>query len=75
VLTGCVFGYYLTEFIGSLPIPQRGLVETENLTMNNAPVLYVIAGVAALAVTVLASMLPALRAGRLDPVDTLRGHA
>jgi len=75
VLTGCVLGYYLTEFIGSLPIPQRGLIETENLTMNNAPILYVIAGLAALTVTVFASMLPALRAGRLDPVDTLRGHA
>src|SRR5690606_2003185 len=36
VLTGCVLGYYLTEFVGSLPIPQRGLIESEHLTMNNA---------------------------------------
>ncbi len=75
VLCGCVFGYYLTEFVGSLPIPQRGLIESENLTMNNAPRLYVIAGGSALVVTMLASVLPALRAGRLDPVETLRGHA
>ncbi|MBE7493067.1 MAG: ABC transporter permease [Planctomycetes bacterium] len=75
VLCGCVFGYYLTEFVGSLPIPQRGLIQSEHLTMNNAPALYVIAGGAALAVTMLASVLPALRAGRLDPVETLRGHA
>jgi ABC-type lipoprotein release transport system permease subunit len=26
-------------------------------------------------VTIIASVLPALRAGRLDPVETLRGHA
>lgn len=75
VLTGCVFGYYLTEFVGSLPIPQRGLIQSENLTMNNAPQLYIIAGGAALVVTMLASVLPALRAGKLDPVETLRGHA
>lgn len=75
VLCGCVMGYYLTVFVGSLPIPQRGLVQSEHLTMNNAPALYVIAGGAALVVTMLASVLPALRAGRLDPVDTLRGHA
>jgi len=75
VLTGCVFGYYLTEFVGSLPIPQRGLIQSETLTMNNAPRLYLIAGGAALVVTMLASVLPALRAGKLDPVETLRGHA
>lgn len=75
VLTGCVLGYYLTVFVGSLPIPQRGLIQSEHLTMNNAPSLYVIAGGAALVVTMLASVLPALRAGRLDPVETLRGHA
>jgi len=75
VLTGCVLGYYLTEFIGSLPIPQRGLIQSEHLTMNNTPRLYYIAGLAALVVTMLASVLPALRAGKLDPVETLRGHA
>jgi ABC-type lipoprotein release transport system permease subunit len=74
-MVGCIFGYYMTEFVGSLPIPQRGLIETETLTMNNVPRLYVIAGVAAMIVTMLASVLPALRAGRLDPVETLRGHA
>lgn len=75
VLCGCVFGYYLTEFVGTLPIKQRGLIESETLTMNNVPGLYVIAGVAAMVVTVIASVLPAMRAGRMDPVETLRGHA
>lgn len=75
VLCGCIFGYYLTEFIGSLPIPQKGLIESETLTMNNAASLYIIAGISALVVTLFASVLPAMRAGRLDPVETLRGHA
>lgn len=75
VLTGCVAGYYLTVGIASLPIPMKGLIQAEHLVMNNAPQLYVIAGSAALLVTTGASVLPALRAGRLDPVETLRGHA
>jgi lipoprotein-releasing system permease protein len=75
VVVGCTLGYYLTEFVGSLPIPQKGLVTGEHLNMNNAPILYVIAGVSALVVTLIASVLPALRAGRWDPVETLRGHA
>ena len=75
VLSGCVFGYYLTEFVGTLPIPMKGLIESEHLVMNNALYLYVRAGVAAMIVTLIASVLPAMRAGRLDPVETLRGHA
>lgn len=75
VICGCVAGYYLTEFVGSLPIPMTGLIQSENLVMNNVPRLYIIAGLAALIVTTIASVLPAMRAGRLDPVDTLRGHA
>lgn len=75
VLTGCICGYWLTVFVGSLPIPMKGLIESENLVMNNALNLYVRAGVAAMVVTIIASVLPAMRAGRLDPVETLRGHA
>ncbi|MCA8914639.1 MAG: ABC transporter permease [Planctomycetes bacterium] len=75
VLTGCILGYWLTVFIGSLPIPMKGLIESEHLEMNNALYLYYRAGIAALIVTLLASVLPAMRAGRMDPVETLRGHA
>ena len=75
VLTGCILGYWLTVFIGSLPIPMKGLIESERLEMNNALYLYYRAGIAALIVTLLASVLPAMRAGRMDPVETLRGHA
>lgn len=72
---GCVAGYHFTEFLGSLPLPMRGLVEVEHLLMDNRPDLYWIAGSSALACTMVASFLPALRAGRLDPVVILRGHA
>jgi len=75
VLSGCVLGYYLAIAVASLPIPMKGLIQSEHLTINNDPRLYLIAGLAALVVTLAASVLPALRAGRLDPVETLRGHA
>ncbi len=75
VVVGSTLGFWGAELLGTLPIPQKGLVDSEHLIINNAPRLYVIAAISALASTVLASVMPALRAGRLDPVDTLRGHA
>jgi lipoprotein-releasing system permease protein len=74
IVCGSSAGHYLIEAIGRLPIRQRGLFESEHLIFNNAPSLYVIAGVAAFLVTTVAAVLPAVRAGRLDPVETLRGR-
>jgi len=75
IVCGASAGHYLIEVIARLPIKQRGLFESEHLIFNNAPRLYVIASVAAFLITTIAAVLPALRAGRLDPVETLRGHA
>ena len=75
VVLGSVLGYGLTEFLASLPIPQKGLIESEHLVMENTPSLYVIAALFSFASTLIAATLPALRAGRLDPVITLRGRA
>jgi lipoprotein-releasing system permease protein len=75
VVLGSAGGYALTEFLGSLPIPQKGLIESEHLVMANTPDLYAIAALFSFASTLVAATLPALRAGRLDPVVTLRGRA
>jgi len=75
VVLGSLLGYGLTEFLASLPIPQKGLIESEHLVMENTPSLYVIAALFSFASTLVAAALPALRAGRLDPVVTLRGRA
>jgi len=74
VLIGSFGGYALTEFLASLPIPQKGLIESEHLVMANEPKLYVIAAAFSFGATLFAATLPALRAGRLDPVVTLRGR-
>lgn len=75
VVTGCTLGYHLTEFLASIPLVQRGLIETEHLLMHNSPKLYLSASVVAFVCTALAALVPAWRAGRLDPVEILRGHA
>jgi lipoprotein-releasing system permease protein len=74
VLIGSFGGYALTEFLASLPIPQKGLIESEHLVMANEPRLYFIAAAFSFGATLFAATLPALRAGRLDPVVTLRGR-
>ena len=74
VVLGSGGGYALTEFLASLPIPQKGLIESEHLVMSNEPRLYWIAAAFSLSATLVAATLPALRAGRLDPVITLRGR-
>lgn len=74
VLVGCAVGYYVVEALGQVPIPRLAVLETDHLLVNNLARHYWLAGGVALAVSALASVLPALRAGALDPVVVLRGH-
>lgn len=74
VVLGCVIGYYVVEGLGQVPIPRLAMLETDTLLVNNLARHYLLAGGVALAVSALASVLPALRAGALDPVAVLRGR-
>lgn len=74
VTVGCSVGYYVVEALGTVPIPKLAVVDTETLLVNNLFRHYVIAGIVATTVSTIAAILPALRAGRLDPVEILRGH-
>lgn len=74
IVAGSVAGWHLTEFLGSLKVPMKGIIEAEGFLVSNEPFLYGIAGGTAMACTLVASVLPALRAGRLDPVAILRGR-
>ena len=75
VLFGTIGGYWLQQFLGALPIPMKGLIETEHLTFVDPPRVYLVATLASFVSTILAACLPSLKAGRLDPVVTLRGRA
>ncbi|MCC6464994.1 MAG: ABC transporter permease [Planctomycetes bacterium] len=74
VAVGCVAGYHVSGVLAMVPIPRLALLETDHLLVNSLPRHYVLAGGAGLAVAGLASLLPAWRAGRMDPVEILRGR-
>ncbi len=75
VLFGSIGGYWLQQALAVVPIPMKGLIEIEHLIFVDSPRIYAVAAAVSFGSTIFAACLPALRAGRLDPVVTLRGRA
>lgn len=69
-VAGLVFGNIISRIIDNTPF-QLGLLDS--LPMNYNPKDYALAFLFGLIVTFIAGYLPALKASKLDPVDTLRG--
>lgn len=69
-VAGLVFGNSISRIIDNTPF-QLGLLDS--LPMNYNPKDYALAFLFGLIVTFIAGYLPALKASKLDPVDTLRG--
>ncbi len=72
-VVGNVGGHYLITFLGSLKTKQEGLVKSETFLVFEDPKFYVYGFVFALTVGLLASLIPAWRGSRVEPVDVLRG--
>lgn len=70
---GLVFGKLGVEMLRRVPLKMEGLVKTEGLLMSEHGSTYVSAVVAALIISLLASVYPARRAATYDPVDVFRG--
>lgn len=60
--------------IRQLKFPVEGLVKAQGILMADRPRDYLLAFLAALAITLLAAVLPANRAARFNPVEILRGR-
>jgi lipoprotein-releasing system permease protein len=67
---GLIFGNIISRIIDTIPFD---LGVFDSLPMNYNPKDYVLAFLFGIVVTFVAGYLPALRASKLDPVDTLRG--
>lgn len=71
--SGLLAGKFAIEGLRKLPIQMEGLVKAEGLLMSETVDMYVLAFVAAMVVTLIASVYPARRAASYDPVEVIRG--
>jgi len=74
---GIVFGWglgaALTFIISKIPVNFRGILRTDYFIVDWSVTHYLIAAALALIAVFIASYVPARRASRLEPVETLRG--
>jgi lipoprotein-releasing system permease protein len=71
---GCVIGHYLIVALSHLKTHQEGLVKSEYFLVYDDPRVYVYGVLFALLVGVVASLIPAVRGSKVEPVDVLRGQ-
>jgi lipoprotein-releasing system permease protein len=71
---GDLLGHWVIVLLGGLKTPQEGLVKSETFLVYDDPSFYVYGVVFALVVGLTASLIPALRGSRVEPVDVLRGQ-
>lgn len=70
---GWALGAVVTFGVSVLPIRIRGIFTTDNFQVEWSPWHYVAAAVTAAVVVMVASLVPARRAARLEPGDIIRG--
>jgi lipoprotein-releasing system permease protein len=73
ILLGWGLGAALTYIISKIPVNFRGILRTDYFLVEWSPYHYLIAAVLAAIAVFIASYVPARRASRLEPVETLRG--
>jgi lipoprotein-releasing system permease protein len=71
---GDVVGHYVIVALSHLKTHQEGLVKSETFLVHDDPRFYWYGTAFALLVGLLASVIPALRGSRVEPVDVLRGQ-
>jgi lipoprotein-releasing system permease protein len=72
-MAGCLLGAAATYGVSKLPIRIRGIFSTDSFVVSWSLSHYVAAVVIASVIVMAASLIPALRAARLEPGDVIRG--
>lgn len=72
---GALFGAGVTYAVSHMPLRITGIFKTEHFLVNSLPWHYVAAISTAVVTVMIASLLPARRAARLEPGDIIRGTA
>jgi len=70
---GLILGKLTIEGLRRIPITLEGLIRTEGLLMSEHASQYYLAFTSAIVVVLFASVYPAWRAARYDPVEVIRG--
>lgn len=74
-ILGSLVGALLTLGVSRLPIRIRGIFNTDTFVVHWSPWHYLAAAVTAAVIVMVASLIPARRAARLEPGDVIRGTA
>jgi lipoprotein-releasing system permease protein len=72
---GAIFGYVVTWIVEQVPLPLTGIFKSEHFIVVRDPMHYVQAVAIAIVMVMVASLIPARRAARLEPGDIIRGTA
>jgi lipoprotein-releasing system permease protein len=70
---GDLAGWRVIDLLGTLKMESDGLVKSSTFLVHKDPAFYVYGAAFALCVGVIASLIPAIRASRVQPVTVLRG--
>lgn len=72
---GCLLGWGITVGVSHVPIRIRGIFATDTFIVAKSGWHYVTAVITAVVMVMVASLVPARRAARLEPGDVIRGTA
>jgi lipoprotein-releasing system permease protein len=72
---GTLFGASVTWCVSQVPLPINGIFKTEHFIVTWEVQHYVFAVLTAVTMVMIASLVPARRAARLEPGDIIRGTA
>ena len=74
-VAGCALGAIITYTVSRIPLPITGIFKTDTFVVQWSVWHYIAAVLTAVVMVMVASLIPARRAARLEPGDIIRGTA